>query len=273
MNYYLQRFGAVYATATALPVLGANQRIGPDPISLVNVILPGYGTFDPRGTGQASPSGYTVTAEGLYKAANEAALQVLVDAMQAWIGKRTKLWLLCADTTVRWRYARLLSAPLVHLARGHGRFQQPMVLTFELDGMLWYGSTINSDTVTLDASPKGAEINNAGNQVVRDIVITVTAKGSDITVFDIANAETGHVSNIRFSGTIAQDKELIIDLGVPPTVKNDGVDAWNDLDRISAHAIDELLRLCSGNNTLALTRTGGDNTSTCKFDFYDGYAG
>ena len=271
MNYYLQRFGPAYATATTLPVLDADQAIGPDVIPSVNIALPGGGTFNVRGTDQALPSGHTVTARGFYQAASEAALQVLVDAMQAWTGKRSKLWLYCADTTVRWRYARLLSAPLQHLADGHGRFKQSMDLTFELGDMLWYGQTINEDTITLNASPKSAEINNAGNQVVRDVIITVTAKTSAITQLDIANAEVGHVSNIRFSGTIAIDKSLVIDCGAM-TVENDGADAWNDLNRQTTHVINEWLRLMPTNNTITVTRTGGDNTSTCKLEFYDGYA-
>lgn len=270
MNYYLHKFGLVYATATALPMTGVDQDIGPDPILPTYITLPGGGTYSTRGTLPALPSGHTVTARGFYRAANEAALQILLDAMQAWIGKKSKVWIYCADATQRWRYAVLLSAPLKTLSRGYGRFWQAMELTFELDDMLWYGDDATA-TIDLTTGSDEQEIENEGNQVVRDIIITVTASGSNITVFDLANAETGHVSNIRFSGTIATGKDLVIDLGAG-TVKNDGTDAWNDLDRISGHAIDDLLRLVSGNNTITATRTGGDSSSTCELAFYDGYA-
>lgn len=270
MNYYLHKFGLVYASATVLPVLGADQQIGPDPVLPTNVVLPGGVTFDTRGTDQALPSGHTVTARGFYRAADEAALQILVDAMQAWIGKRTKLWLYCADATQRWRYARLLSAPLTHLARGYGRFQQPMTLTFELDDMLWYGADA-THTLTLNERPKiGVSIND-GNQTVRDIRITVTAKESAITQLDIANDMTGHVSLVRFSGTIAQNTSLVIDCG-EMKVENNEEDAWNDLNRISGHKINEWYRVGPGDNITTVTRTDGGNTSTCKLEFYDGYA-
>lgn len=244
MNYYLHKFGVAYATATVLPVLGAEQQIGPDSVLPTNVVLPGGVTFDTRGTGQALPSGHTLTATGFYQAANEAALQVLVDAMRAWIGEKSKLWLLCADNTVRWRYARLLSAPTQHLARGHGRFRQPMELVFELDDMLWCGRFLTKDVVTLADSPELAEIDNAGTRVVGNVIITAAAIGYDITQLDIQNLEADHRSHIRFMGTIAEGTSLVIDCG-EMTVKNNGVDAWDDLSRESAHQIHEWLRLAA----------------------------
>jgi len=251
MNYYLHKFGAFYATATALPVLGAEQQIGPDPVLPTNIVLPGGGTFDSRGTDQALPSGHTVMARGFYSAASEAALQVLVDAMRGWIGKRTKLWLYCADATVRWRYARLLSAPTQHLARGHGRFRQAMELTFELDDMLWQGRHLLTAGGVIYDSPEIVEVNNPGNQVVRDIRITVAADTYDITQLDIENAEVGHVSHIRFTGTIVAGESLVIDCG-EMTVENEGVDAWDDLSRQSAHEINEWLRFAAKDSVLVL---------------------
>jgi len=233
-----------------LPLFDADQDIGPDPITPANIVLPGGGTFNVKGTDQALPSGHTIAVRGIYKTTSEALLQARIDDIRSWIGKRSRLWLVCADDTVRWRYARLLTAPLKHLAQGYGRFQQLMELTFELDDMLWYGEDATA-TVTVLGTPQTTDVENEGDQVVRDITITVTAVLGDIDELDIDNARTGHVSKITFSGTIAEDDSLVIDLG-EMTVKNDGVDAWNDLDRASGHTINELLRLAPGDNALTI---------------------
>lgn len=273
MSYYIHKFGDVYATAKVLPLGAGVQDVGVDPVRPRNIVLPGGGTFNTQGTGvgsQALPSGHVLVVRGAYKANTAAALQTLVDDMREYIGKYDKLWMYCGDTTQRWRYARLLDASMESDPNQFHGFWQPMELIFELDDMLWYGDTINSDTITLDASPKEGTINNAGKQVVRDITITVTAQGSAITQCDIANAATGYVTDMRFLGSLAATKALVIDCG-EMTVKNDGTDAWDDWDRQATHTRNEWLCLVSGNNIITVTRTGGDNTSTCHLGFYDGF--
>jgi len=105
---------------------------------------------------------------------------------------------------------------------------------------------------------------------VRDINITVTAD-TDITQLDIENLETGHVSYLRYSGTISAGKQLVLSCGAM-TCENDGVDDSDNISLQGAHTIPEWLRLMPGDNTIRITRTGGGNSATAVFDFYDSYA-
>jgi len=129
---------------------------------------------------------------------------------------------------------------------------------------------LNEDSAAF-TTPISPEINNAGDAVQRDITITITAAGTDITVLGISNAEAGHVSDFHFTGTIAVGKSLVIDTEAW-SVLNDGADAWDDLAFQGGHAIDGFLRFKGGNNTINLHRTGGSNDSTYEFAFYDAFA-
>ena len=149
-----------------------------------------------------------------------------------------------------------------------------VTLHFTVLDDVWSSGSVNQDPITLtSASPTAneAEINNGGNGIVRDIEISIISGDSSpsMTQIDIENEEAGHVSHIRFSGTILTNKTLIIDCGAL-SVKNDGVDAWDDLSVESAHGIDEWLRLKPGNNTIKVTRVGGDADCDALLEFYDG---
>jgi len=232
--------------------------------------LPGGGVFNPWGTDEALPQGTILVARGAYTAATRAALLTLVDALRAWNGKWSNLYVSTAAAAWRWRKARMWCDDQPVTPHQIGRFWQPMTLTFELGDTIWHG-TANSDTITLDTTPKEGEINNAGDGLVRSIVITITATDTAITVLDIENLETAHISKIRYTGTIAQDKALVIDCGAK-TVKNDGSDAFTGFSIIAAtQTTTEWLRLMSGNNTIKVTRTGGAATATAGFVFDDAW--
>ena len=269
MSLYLERFGVSYAVSTLLPCGAASQNVRPDTIVPSMIRLPGGGTFNPWGPDEALPQGTILMARGSYTAATRAALLTKVDELRYRNGTWSNLYISTADGAYRWRKARMWCDEEPVTPHQIGGFWQPMSMTFELGDTIWHGAA-NSDTITLDASPKEGEINNAGTGLVRDIVITITANDTAITVVHVENLETAHKSNIYYTGTIAIDTALVIDCGAK-TVKNAGADAFSGFAIHAVHTTTEWLRLMSGNNTIRVTRTGGAATATANFVFDDAH--
>jgi len=122
----------------------------------------------------------------------------------------------------------------------------------------------------LTTSPEAFELSNGGNVPVRDVVITVHAGSSAITALEIANAKTGHVSDISYDVSIVAGEELVLDCGAFSAL-NDGDDAWADLALESGHAIEEWLRLGPGTNAITVTFTGGGTGSWIRFEYADAW--
>ena len=266
MGYWITRFGV----SGTLPTKGVDQQIGPGPVRSSLVRLPGGAVYDTRGADAASEAGQVISLSGIVSAASAAALKTAYDTIRAFKGDRDKLYRTPdgGSANSQWMYARCIDAPTRRVAEN--KLWVPVTLSFELQESYWHGAA-NSDTITLDASPKEGEVNNAGTALVRDIVITITANDTAITVVRIANLETGHISHIGYTGTIAIDKALVIDCGAK-TVTNDGSDAFSGFSIYTAyHQVSEWLRLKSGDNTIWVMRTGGANTATANFVFDDAW--
>jgi len=243
--------------------IGTDESITPD-----LVMLPGGGTFDPLGSARARGRPRIIIVKFDIRESSYSAVGTTFATWRAKRGVRGTLTRTLPDGSTQTRTARCIRVD----AQGVGgqALTLPVSVFFQALGDSWHGA-FNSDTITLDATPKSAEINNGGNEICRDITITVTAKGSDITQLDIENEETGHISKIRYSGTIATDKGLVLTCG-DMTCENDGVDDSDNISFLSGHTIPGWLRLKPGDNTIKVIRTGGDNTSTAVFAFYDEYA-
>jgi len=143
-------------------------------------------------------------------------------------------------------------------------------MQFELHPGPWNG-TAGSTAVTLAASPQVATIGNDGNATVRAITVNIHPTTSAITAVTLEKLTTGHVSKIKYTGTIAATQSLSI-VCEGKSVKNNGVDDYDNLSLESAHTVSEWLRLAPGDNTIRITTTGGGVKSTVGLVFYDGYA-
>jgi hypothetical protein len=265
MAYWFTRFGT-----TDLSLINLRQTDVPRG-NLGLVPLPGGGVHDPWGEEQAPislPTAITVSCE--HVATTPAAFQAEIYALRALLRTRARLYRSPdgGEANSESVLARLetISAP----RDSDNVLVMPVTLTFQALEPTWRGA-VHTETITLDASPKTAEIDNDGNAVQRAVTITVTATGAPITDIAIENLETGHVSHISYDGGIAVGESLVLDCGAL-TCRNDGTADYAHLHRETGHAIREWLRLMPGANTIRVTRTGGDNSSTCVLSYYDAWA-
>ena len=169
---YAERFGDTYSTATVLPFRRPDQDVGTDMVAPSNILVAG-GAFNSAGEDTTYPQGRTVAVRGVIVSTSAATLLSTMDALRAWRGKWSTLWLLCNDSTTRWRKARMLEVrqPLdVH--RRYANVQEAECV-FELDGSgVWKGSD-GTATIDLTSTSVSQTVTNDGNTDCRDTVIRV----------------------------------------------------------------------------------------------------
>jgi len=272
MSLYLRRFGADYAGATVLPDGLASQNVMPDAMTPSMIKLPGGGVFNPYGADEALPQGTILVARGAYTAADRAALLDLVDALRAWNGKTSNLYVSTTTTAYRWRKARIWCDDQPVTPHSLAGFWQPMTLTFELEDTIWHGDDA-TDTITMTNAATTDTIVNDGNATVRSIILTYTVAvaGNTVTNLIIENETASYICKIQYADTIALGEALVIDCGAK-TVLNNGVNGFADFSIITAtHTKTEWLVLAPGNNTIKVTRTSGNATDTLALAFEDAY--
>ena len=168
---YLERFGDLYASATTLPYRRPDEDVGTDSAPPSNVVVPG-GVFDASGGTDVNPQGRTIAVRGILTATTAALLLTAIDALRAWRGKRSKLWMLCNDASVRWRYAKLLTVEQPASVNHRHANAQEVNCIFELDGSgVWKASSSADATIDLASTSNTATVTNDGNVPVRDAVL------------------------------------------------------------------------------------------------------
>lgn len=258
MAYRITAFGGVTITPTGLDV-GRGEIRGPYTATI-------SGVYDSLGTNRAKqdlPRPLSVRAQ--VEATSAAALKTAWDAVLALHGTSGTLTR-TSDSAV----AHTISARCRRIQADrtpHDRFRIPYIIEFDLLADVWDGASGTVDGV-LDDVPESITVANDGNVRVDDAVITITAAGSAITELTVAVAG---VSSFTWTGTLAVGKDLVIDCGAR-TVQNDGADAYSGFELDAGHVVAEWLRLSPGNNTVVITRTGGDATSAYEIAFTDGWA-
>lgn len=254
--------------ATTLPTARPRPNVGTGAVRSDAILLPSGTIFDPTGSAQKRRGIYTIRYPCMVKESSAANAHTAYQALRALIGVYGKLYRKLYDASTQWLNCRLLDVGATrepdHL------FTQPLTLLWETRQEVWHG-TLNQDSHAFDASPLQEVFANGGDAIQRDMTITISAEGSAITVLGISSAESGHVSDFHYTGSIAAGEALVIDTGAW-SVLNDGDDDWDSLAFQSAHAIEGFLRFKPGNNTITFHRTGGDNTSGIQIDHYDSFA-
>lgn len=272
--YTLTYFGQI-----ALPEQMPVEDIGTGSVELASYPLSSGGAFDGLGSEVATIRGTTITKKAKISGANA---QVEYVALRGMLGKKEKLYRQWSDGNIEWVTARLKKIESDRTVKHRQHID--VTLEFEVYSAYWHGELIgqwylddgnyldtglnfdSGDAIfTLDASPKSVIVNQPGNAIVKDSILTLTAADSNITAFTIQ----GNGSHLVFSGTILAGKSLVIDCG-EYTVENDGIDAIANFSLGANHAINEWMHLDSGDNSFTITFTGGGTTSTIDFSFYAG---
>lgn len=267
MSLVITRFGDAFATAEELPTLEGRQPQGASAVTGSVLRLPGGGSYDWRGGEQARPESDQIELFGGWVADSVAAMQVKLAALKALAGQRSRLWR-TDGATQQWRRARCLR--VASDVEAGLPASAEISMGFELDAGPWHGAA-RSETITLDTSPKSQAVTNGGNAIQRDVVLTVTAVGSAISDVTIENVTAGHVSAVRYTGSIAAGQALVLDCGAG-TVRNHGVDDYARLMLLAGHTMREWLRLAPGSNPIQVTYTGGGAASTCILAYHDAWA-
>lgn len=279
MSYRLYRFGS----SQLIPDTNASQNIGTGKARIESVGAPRGGAFDSLGTEQAFRGGYELSASGMMVGSSAADLKTQFDALRGYLGKREKLWRIDYTGTLQWVWARLIS---VNVTRQVEHLQHlEMDLSFYVYSALWHGAlhgswrlddgnalddgnTLDHSLITLlNTSPKTLVLNNGGNGVLRDFEFAITAKGTAITQVKI---EVNGKTSMVWAGTLAVGTQLVVDFG-GMGITNNGVNAYGGLTLTTSHKIDDWMRLDTGDNTVVVTRTGGDATSELAVVYYDGW--
>ena len=279
--YTIERFGT-----TTLPIYRPRTDVGTSGSKLLVTDLPGGGVFDGLGDDDAPPARTTIPKRCTIVGATDDAADTEFQTLRALRGKRDRLYRRRADGDVEWCYARLEKIDSERVASNLTHLNIAML--FLMLSPIWYGAEHGvpwfldagefldtglafdtDDTFTLSTSPKTCIVNNGGDKPVSNCILTITAGSAAITALTIAIAG---ISEFDYTGTIAIGKALVVDCGAL-TVENDGADDYAHfaLDA-SNHKIDDWLRLAAGNNSVVVTRTGGDVDSTILFSFSDGRA-
>lgn len=265
MAYWITRFGS-----TDLSQISLRQNDSVE-AALSLVTLPGGRVHAPWGSAQAPvrlPGRITVDCE--YVEATAEAFRTALYGLRAMIGTPARLYR-SPDGEEANSESALAVLESVRMNRSADNLLvMGVTLTFQVLSAVWDGAA-HTETITLDASPKSQDVTNGGNGIVRDITITVTATGAPITALIIENLETGQISKIKYAGTIAVGQSLVIDCAAM-TIRNNGANAYTTEFTLEAgHSTREWLRLMPGANTIRVTRTGGDNSSTCVLTYSDGW--
>lgn len=267
MGYWYTQFGA-----TVIPGAGASQDVG-DLTSLSGVqALPGGGAWNPY-AGDIAPADLSagITVTGTLIAASAGALRTALAEWRALIGTTASLFRTPDGGAPN---SEFISATLVSVRAPKEvthRVHLPITLTFAPLEYPWRGLVGTVSTV-LDTSPKSIVAANGGNARVTDAVITVIARGTNVTAVRLQHtAAGGVVVDWTWTGTLLVGNPLVIDCG-RYSATNAGVAAYGGFALASAHNIGDWIRLLPGNTTLTVTRTGGSTATEISIAFRDGWA-
>lgn len=279
MGYSFERFGML-----TLPIYNRESSQSPVAANL-RLVSTAAGAFDSDGSGRSAqqfPHGLTVVA--LVSEDASADQRAALDALRAAVGTRAYLYRVADDdSTIHRALCRLAAMTVERSYSEHG--YQPVTLQFQqLAG--WQGASNSAwvldsgeffdDGLALDVTgyswPIGAtltlrSVSNGGNLPVTDVRFTITAGATGLTNPILS----GGGMDLRWTGTIAATKTLVIDCGAL-SVLNDGADAYSGLALGSNHALEHWCRLQPGVTEIELAITGTLTGATWAIAFRDRWA-
>ena len=282
--YRLIRFGTIN-----LEYYNQVDTIGSGAAPTVYQALPEGGALDIFGNQQKHPGTVERIKTMRLSVATETELTALYMRLLALRGKRDRLFRRTAAGDIHWIYARLME---VTADRNYEltkyRLIQDVSLRFVTQEAFWRGdlggqwhldsgeyldSGLSFDSgrsYPLTTSPTSftvatGAVNDPGRAAVRAVRIAIDA--GDVDMSNITVARTGGES-LTFAGTIAANKQLIIDAGTMQ-VTNDGADAYDDLTVAPTADLAVWFALEPGDNDITVTFTGGGPAAKIEFTYYE----
>lgn len=289
MPYVIYQFGT-----TVLPQYSAEANVGTMRMQSSIRELPGGGVWRAQGIQRSGRAPSTVTKRCSFAEDTDADMRTTYNELRALVGTVDRLWRVWDDAdTPEWVWAEMRE---VDSTRQKGMVSHLEVdLEFAVLSPAWLGThhaeawsvtippqiivgdghTLGSgSTIALGppAIPTVQVINNNGNTIVRDGVITITAGDAAITSVSVlvTSLAAASISEWLFSNNILAGQELVVDAGTW-TVTNNGVDAYSGFTLASNHNHDGLLVLGPGANGAVITYAGGGVGSTFLCDFHDSW--
>ena len=279
MSYTLVSFGGV-----ALPTKRTITDVGAGDAKDAFQELPGGGVYDGFGSDEAPEEETVISHTGTLVGSTDINLSAQSRTLKAVHRTEGVLVRALPDGTQEWCIARMTGFRSTRSVKNTRHLE--IALKFKKKSANWNGENYFSwkldsgyklDTglklnsaayqFTLNVSPKTVVVNNGGNAAVRNCIITVTAGTAAITALTIA---ISGVVDIDYTGTIAAGESLVVDCGAF-SVENNGTPDSAHWILASGHASEDWLPLEKGDNSVVVTKTGGDVDSVIKFEFYDGW--
>lgn len=229
---------------------------------IVATVLGGYDSWQSDIAPLATP--YPLTVRGIVSAETDADQRAAIDALRACSRRRATLVRVADDDeSEHWCYARLGQI-------GHRRITgvngyQVLELGFIVESGWLEDKAIQYATLT--GSPYLLAVENAGNRMVNDAILVITAGSAAITAVTLTTSNGTH---LVWTGTLAIGDELEFDMGAK-SLTNDGANAYSGLSYGASHEIDDWLRI-EGEMNITITYTGGGTGSTCSIAFNHGWA-
>lgn len=259
MSYKLTEFNQV-----SLPSYNRESGLDTAPglDGVVATVLGGYDSWQTDMAPMATP--YQLTVRGIVSLETDADQRAAVDALRACTRRRADLVRVADDDdSEHWCYARLLQVAHRRVTGVNG--YQVLELIFQIESG-WYEERPSQQEV-LSSSPHTLSVENAGNRMVADAVITLHADSASLTAVTLTTTNGTH---LVWTGTVLAGDDLIFDCGAK-SITNDGANAYSGLSYGASHSIDDWLRI-EGSMDITVAYTGGGTSPTVTIAYNDGWA-
>lgn len=259
MSYKLTEFDGVLLPSynresgldTAPPLDGA-----------VSTVLGGYDSYQTDMAPMATP--YPLTVRGIVSAETDADQRAAIDGLRAVSRRRGQLIRVADDDdSEQFCYARLQQIAHRRITGVNG--YQVLELVFLIESGWVEERPIQQEF--LGGSPHVLAVENAGNRMVADAVLTVSADDANLTALTITTTNGTH---LVWTGTLLAGDDLVLDCGAK-AITNDGANAYSGLTYGAGHVIDDWLRI-EGSMDITLTYTGGGASPEVTIAYNDGWA-
>lgn len=219
------------------------------------------GSFDYYGSLQRYPRKHVIPYKGMYSG-SLSYVDSKIAALYTLLGgygqlTRNRIY----NNTNHTKYARLVSIKQPRGIELAGVPAAELELVFESAEKAWRGAT-QTNTGSLSAGTTARSLDNNGNFVADDVIVTVIPSGTltALRIYTAGGADWSYTANVT-AGQI-----LVIDCG-RKLVRVDGVNKYQYFALASGHSVRDWLPLEPGTTTVNVVLTGAGASVT--FSWYD----